>query len=247
MKPYDLEGEVAHAETLPWGKEDTGTALNDFKGRMYRSVLRLLVRHSPPPGMLLDVGCSFGGFLVQARRIGYDVVGMDIVPRAVAYVNSLGIAAKVGSSLREGGGSGRANPDIITCLDCNCYWPDQPAEIRHAYDMLRPGGLLAMRVVDKSWLFSLGLMLRRLDARAAERVLRTSVNDHRFSMPVRAFLGLVRRVGFRVVYASPAGAVHSDKSRWPVKAAFAIGRISRSVGGPFIAPGALVILRKPTR
>lgn len=46
--------------------------------RHYRHVLRLVQRAAPPPGRLLDFGCGAGGFLLEARRAGFDVEGLEV-------------------------------------------------------------------------------------------------------------------------------------------------------------------------
>lgn len=94
INSYKIEEEVAHTETLPWGQKEAGLALNAFKHRMFLAVLRRLERHQPPPAQILDIGCSFGGFGIEATRDGYHVYGMDITPSAVEYVKSLGMEAE---------------------------------------------------------------------------------------------------------------------------------------------------------
>jgi SAM-dependent methyltransferase len=241
---FDLAAEITHFQETSFGRQESGIRLNDYKDRMFRSVLRALARQAPPPARILDVGCSYGGFPIRAKRMGYEVFGADILLEAVEYVRRIGIPATVASSIGALGAEVGAPFDVISCLDCHVYWPDQPGELRAAYKNLRPGGCLVLRVVDKSWLFSLGLRLRRVNPSIGDRILSASVNDHRFSMPVRSLLRLLESVGFRVVYASPRGAVHSDATRWIAKAAFAMGTASRALGGPFLAPGALILARK---
>jgi SAM-dependent methyltransferase len=246
LEYYNLTKEVVHAEKMIEGKEDTGIAVNDFKRPMYLSVLRLLAHHCPPPATLLDVGCSFGGFLLEARKLGYVTYGLDILPRAVAYVQAQGIPAEVASSIDEFKSVGASFLDVISCLDCNMYWPHQPSEISHAFNRLKPGGFLVMRVVDKSWMFSFGRILRMLIRAPGERVIHEAVNDHRFSMPVCSLLRVLEEAGFRVIYASPRGALHSNRTKLPVKASFALGYMIWKLSGIFLAPGALVLARKPS-
>jgi hypothetical protein len=102
-----------------------------------------------------------------------------------------------------------------------------------------------MRVVDKSWMFSIGLALRKFMPALADSLLLASINDHRFSMPVKSLLRVLRSVGFEVIYASPQGALHSDKTRAAVKLSFAFGAALWKTAGIFVAPGALVLVKKP--
>ena len=57
---YDLEQEVQHTRTRPWGMVESGNALNDYKGLMFEAILRALRGYAPTGSTLLDVGCSYG-------------------------------------------------------------------------------------------------------------------------------------------------------------------------------------------
>ena len=79
---------------MPWGQLQAGIQLNDFKKRMYDAALAGIKLHAPDAKTILDVGCSFGGFLLEARKLGYEGAGVDIVPEAVDYVKQQGFAAE---------------------------------------------------------------------------------------------------------------------------------------------------------
>jgi len=173
------------------------------------------------------------------------VSGFDIVPQAVEYVHSQDIPAELCFSIGDPSWHANGALDIVSCLDVNCYWPDQRSELKHAFARLKPGGHLVMRVVDKSWMFSLGLAVHRIAPSIGKRIMRAAVNDHRFSMPVKSLLELLGSCGFEIVYASPRGAVHSDQTRWAAKLAFAFGALAWAISRRFVAPGALILARKP--
>ncbi|HAP07180.1 MAG TPA: hypothetical protein DCR20_05110 [Planctomycetaceae bacterium] len=244
-REYALESEVQHTEQMTWGDAEQGAQLNEFKERMYQSILGSICRLVRPTGRrLLDVGCAYGGFLKAAAAAGFDVVGYDIVPSAVKHVQKLGFQAQVCSRAAEF--TLLSEPlDVVTVLDANIYWPDQPAELRQIFDRLKPGGLLVMRVVDKSWLATIGARLQQVTAVAGQKLLRRAVNDHRFSMPLGSMLGLLEQTGFRVISATPRGAIHSDHTSLPVKLSFGFGTALWHTLGVFLAPGAVVIAEKP--
>lgn len=245
-QPYNPQKEASHTETRPWGQLKSGLELNRYKERMYLAVLDLLLKHQPPPGHLLDVGCSFGGFLMVARKAGYKIMGMDILMPAIEYLQAQGIQGQVADSI-ETLAAADGTFDVISCLDCNCYFSNQPRELRQVFRKLKPSGHLVMRVVDKSWMFTLGHRVQRINQWLGNRLLRASVNDHRFSMPVRSLLRLLQDAGFEIVYASPRGAIHSHDTRLPTKMAFSLGAFLWDMSGVFMAPGALVMARKPAR
>ena len=69
-REYALESEVQHTEQMTWGDAEQGAQLNEFKERMYQSILGSICRLVSPTGRrLLDVGCAYGGFL-QAAAAG---------------------------------------------------------------------------------------------------------------------------------------------------------------------------------
>lgn len=244
---YSLESEVSHTQTMTWGDTEHGAQLNTFKQRMYKSILGQLKKHAQPKGKsLLDVGCSYGGFMEAAEAAGFDVSGFDIVPQAVEFVKAQGQSAECCGQIRDFQGTTKKF-DVITVLDANIYWPDQATELSDIYQRLNDGGLLVMRVVDKSWLATVGAGLQKLSPERGQKLLRRAVNDHRFSMPIGSLLDLLKTTGFSVISASPKGAVHSDDTSLFVKLSFGVGIALWQTMGVFLAPGAVVIAEKRTQ
>ena len=102
-----------------------------------------------------------------------------------------------------------------------------------------------MRVVDKSWMFACGLAIHKLAPDIGKTIMARSVNDHRFSMPVRSLLHVIQECGFRIVYASPRGALYSKDTDWVVKLSFDLAFLFWKATGKFVAPGALILAKKP--
>jgi 2-polyprenyl-3-methyl-5-hydroxy-6-metoxy-1,4-benzoquinol methylase len=241
---YSLEAEVSHTQQMTWGDTEQGEQLNSFKQRMYAAILDRIERQIDFPNKrLLDVGCSYGGFMEAAMKRGMDVTGFDIVPEAVQRVTDAGMKAQCCAQVRDFDLT--TEPfDVISVLDANIYWPDQPQELADIHSRLTPGGLLVMRVVDKSWMARIGAAIQSVSPRQAQKILRRSVNDHRFSMPVSSILKVVERSGFDVISASPKGAIHSDQTSLPVKLTFAMGIALWKSVGVFLAPGAVIIAER---
>lgn len=55
------------------------------------SLLGDIIKHIPPPAKLLDIGCDKGFFLDEARRIGYDVSGVEPSESAKNYCSTVGL------------------------------------------------------------------------------------------------------------------------------------------------------------
>ena len=240
-QPYDLSAEIKHTEQMAWGDSQMGIQLNAYKQRLYQKSLKLIASHLPAPARLLDVGCAYGGFMQAAQQCGYQVCGYDIVPTAVSYVRSLGLEAYQCPSAAAFSERVKQPFDGVACLDVNCYWHDQRSELADIKSLLSQGGYLLMRVVDKSWLFALGIRLAMLNEQFGKRLMRAATNDHRHSMPVRSHLRLLEEVGYRVLYVSSRDALHSDQAKLSVKLAFELGHLAQKLFGIYLAPGALVL------
>ena len=242
-EPYDPEQEVEHTRTRPWGMVESGNALNDYKGLMFEAVLGILHLYAPQGSTLLDVGCSYGGFLQRAQKEGYQVRGIDIVPEAVEYVRSQGIACDCVNSVGDLD-IPESSQGIISVLDCNYYWPSQRKELRALHSRLCPNGLLVMRVVDMSWAVRIGVWLRRCFPTVGQRLCEKAVYDHRVSIPVRSLLRVVQQEGFEIVYTSPRDAMPSRYNSLKVKIAYAIGHFIWRITGCYVTPGCVFLARR---
>jgi SAM-dependent methyltransferase len=241
---YDPEEEVEHTRTRPWGMVESGILLNEDKAPMFEAILRRLRNHHLPKGRtLLDIGCSYGGFLEKAQKEGYQVRGIDIVPEAVEYVRNQGIRCDCAKSVGD-----LDLPDnsqsVITALDCNYYWPGQRGELRAIRSKLSLDGLLAMRVVDTSWAIELGLWLHKFLPAVGQSLCERAAYDHRVSIPVRSLLRVVQQEGFEIIHTSPRDAMPVRQNSYKVKTAYAIGGIAWSIFGYNLSPGFVFLARK---
>jgi SAM-dependent methyltransferase len=210
---------------------------------MFETILSSLRRYAQPGSTLLDVGCSYGGFLQLAQKEGYQVRGMDIVPEAVEYVRSRGIPCDRGWSVDELDVP-EASLGIVSVLDCNYYWRSQTKELDAIRSLLRRDGLLVMRVVDMSWAMRIGLWLSRWFPNAGQRLCERAVYDHRVSIPVRSLLRVVQQEGFEIIYTSPGDAMPFRHNSLKVKAAYAIGQLAWRITRYNLAPGFVLMARK---
>ena len=244
IEPYEAEQELRHLKSKPWGQYCSGKQLGIYRKRMFLSVINAMKKNCSFLGSILDIGCSYGEFLMEAIKAGYIVYGVDINPDAIEYVKSKGIPAEVCSSLSQLKGIKEASIDVITCLDINYYWCNQPLELKHAYLKLKSGGCLVMRTADKSWLFSLGLFMRKLQSNIGEWLIRRAAHDHRFSMPVHSLLSVIRASGFDVIYTSTLAAIPSYKTNLLIKLCYMIGSVFWRICKFNLAPGMLIIAKK---
>lgn len=117
-------------------------------------VTRLLKKHCPPPGRLVEGGVGSGRNLVEFSELGYDVTGFDLMPESVTHVRNRGI-------------------EDVRVHDLGQPWPVEPKSIRavvlldvlehvefpievlkHVYDSLADDGAVVITVPAHPWLYS---------------------------------------------------------------------------------------------
>jgi len=104
------------------------------------------IRRFRPTGRLLDVGCAYGFFLQEARRV-YDVSGIELAEDAAEHCRRIGL--RVLSGVADEANLARLGAmDVIVLLDVIEHLPS-PAEtlalcVRH----LNPGGVLVITTGD---------------------------------------------------------------------------------------------------
>ncbi len=118
-------------------------------------ILSLVRRHVPPGSRLLDVGCSFGFFLLEARRAGFDVRGIE--PDLQAFE---GARAALGEDVVRPGllSSDTAPPgsaDVICTLDVieHIVPEEHEAFARQLAETLAPGGIWVIKVPTTEGLY----------------------------------------------------------------------------------------------
>jgi len=97
-------------------------------------------------GTMLEIGCSHGAFLLQARAAGWDVTGIEISGEAAANARARGLNVVTGALKKNG--------SLLGTFDCVTSW----YVIEHIVDVnafldavkahLKPGGLLALRTAN---------------------------------------------------------------------------------------------------
>jgi len=242
---YDAGFEAEHSRDMAWGNEEEGAALNLRKRDGFVATLDRIEELGYGTSKILDVGCSFGGILTEAAKRGFECAGTDIVPEAVDYVRLQGCRAQQCASLVDCTLYGKDNPaDVITVLDAHIYWPDQPGELRAAWELLRDDGLLVIRAVTKSAFVTAGRYVGAVSPAFSRRLIRRAIADHRFSMPLKSLVKTVEHAGFDVLDATPRGAQHTNEMPLGARAAYTVGTMLWHGFGVSIAPTTLVFARK---
>lgn len=114
--------------------------------RIYPVVARALTRYHGGTGDLLDVGSGFGGLLASARGLGWRVAGVEPSTAALqAAQRRLGAGVRLIRGSLDDAGLPHGSFDAVTMLNVIEHVRDPLVVCRQAFDLLRPGGCLALR------------------------------------------------------------------------------------------------------
>lgn len=106
-----------------------------------RQLERMVKRFEPwrETGRLIDVGCGAGFLLEAARTCGWTAEGLETSDAAVKLCSSKGLSARKGDFLDY---RPSLAPDVVVMIELLEHLPSPVDFIRHALEILRPGGLL---------------------------------------------------------------------------------------------------------
>lgn len=145
----DLTAWYAQTYWTRYREEQTGTG----RDNLYAHVLAWLNRESPRRGTLVDIGCGGGRFLSLCQAEGWKAVGIEPSPEAAEYARRHGIEVHAQAwpdpSMADG------SVEAVTFINVLDHLPDPFEALRGAARVLRPGGLLYVRVVNaplRAWM-----------------------------------------------------------------------------------------------
>lgn len=152
-----------------------------------------IINQYTPIGKLLDVGCGMGFFLEQAKKVGWQVTGVEISEYSAAYTrNHLNIDVFVGNmkDLVEDGTISPDSFDVVTLWDTLEHLQDPSGFLTTLHKVLRPDGLLFLSTVN-------------IDGVVAER---DGEHWHFFAPPKHLFYfsertlkGFLKKTGFGII------------------------------------------------
>jgi SAM-dependent methyltransferase len=127
----------AHAANKPWSDE--------FCGR-YLMEIGALAELMPRQGRLLDLGCGTGWTSFLFAAMGYEVVGQDVAPEAIAFAQKTALerpALKASFVVSDYESLRFASEfDVAVFFDSLHHAVNETDAVASAYRALRPGGVL---------------------------------------------------------------------------------------------------------
>ena len=100
-----------------------------------------------PPGRLLEVGTSFGAFLHQCKRAGWDVTGVEFDERAASRAAEL-TGARIHAASIDSVEFPPGTFDVICSWQVVEHLHDPVKTLRRCFEWLAPGGWLTIAVPD---------------------------------------------------------------------------------------------------
>ena len=179
---------------------DVMRALHDTQRVAYREQAARLLRVLGRRGTGLEVGSYVGAFLAAAREAGLNVEGLDVNADVNAFSRQLGFTIHEGSLEQH---TLDRTFDTVSIWNCFDQMPDPRAAAHAAWSLLRPGGVLAIRVPNgdfyakrSRWLRQSGLRRRFARTVLAHNNLLTF--PYRYGFTGASITRLLGRTGFAV-------------------------------------------------
>lgn len=127
--------------------------VSQCQGRIstFRRGLRLVEKHAPSKGRLLDVGCAAGFFLKVAEESGWETYGVEPNIWFADYGNT-NLELNIAQGTLQEVDFASSFFDVITLWDVLEHSPDPRTDLEEVYRLLKPGGLLLINYPDISTL-----------------------------------------------------------------------------------------------
>lgn len=109
-----------------------------------------ILKHAGVPGRLLDVGCGCGFFLKLAQETGWEAIGVDVNPKAVAYAKE---RLRVNAVLRDFTDVHfpERSFDLVTLWNVLDFTADPRNVLSEVHRLLKEDGHIFIRTPNVDW------------------------------------------------------------------------------------------------
>lgn len=187
-----LESSLAdvYSETyFEGGQEDgyTDYSLSEtvLRHQAHRAIARM--RGYEPSGRLLELGCAYGFFLLEAKRY-YECAGIELSEFAAAEARKRGLDVRSGDFMTLDVPASHFS--AVAIFDCIEHLADPFHYLRKIHTVLRPGGVLAITTGD------IGSLYARLTGRKWRLM---TPPQHLFYFTRDTLTTMLDRAGFEVL------------------------------------------------
>lgn len=156
----------------------------EFKQRHFK----LMNKYFNKPGRLLDVGCGTGLYLDVCRRRGWEVEGIEFNRRACLYAKEVFDLDVFNGDFLSFNHQGKKY-DALTMFDFLEHTANPVENINYAYELLRPGGIMILRVPN----------LEGLQARVMKQKWYGIISTHLLYLTQVAIQRLLEKSGFETL------------------------------------------------
>jgi len=112
----------------------------------------ILTEHAPS-GRLLDIGCDLGLLFAWFPSDRWERHGVELSPSAAEFAANRW-EAKVAACSLQAAGFPSEHFDLVTMIDMLYYVEDPAGDVREAFRILRPGGILGIEVSGQAYQFT---------------------------------------------------------------------------------------------
>lgn len=142
--PLPKEAELSAFYREHYGTRFPEEQLGLARRNLYEHALAWIRDVQPPPGRLIDVGCGGGALLELSQERGWQATGLDPSTSAVAQARAKGLDAYEAGWPESG--LPDATADVVTFVNVLDLFLDPFAALHEAWRVLKPGGILYIRV-----------------------------------------------------------------------------------------------------
>jgi SAM-dependent methyltransferase len=243
--PMPTREQIAkHWERVDYADIDHADVIGDRKVPLFKRVLDGLAKRISSAS-LLDIGCNFGRFLTLAKGYGWTPYGFEPNAEAAQRCVAAGFDVRAGWELED---CGFADQQFlaITVIDVFCCSLHPFADLVTYRRLLKPGGVMAMRLTSKH------AAIKAVDSwmkppRRDKIISRLLLGQFHSATPstIRKWLA---KAGFvDISIEGRAMACPWREARWRSRLAYGGTDLLRAVtlGAVNLSPGILVFARRP--